>query len=56
MELMQRSTKRKDITCFVMVHGAQRNAKAGEFCVHVAALLYNILNYAELGLAIIPED
>ena len=25
-------------------------------CKHVAALLYNILDYVELGLAIIPED
>ena len=53
---MQRSTKRKNSACFVMVRGAQCKARAGGCCKHVAALLYNILNYAELGLAIIPED
>ena len=40
------------------VLGAQYNCKAGAggCCKHVAALLYNILNYVELELAIIPED
>ena len=31
-------------------------ARAGGCCEHVAALLHNILDYTELGLAIIPED
>ena len=31
-------------------------AGAGGCCKHVAALLYNILDYIELGLAAIPED
>ena len=37
--------------------GAQCNYKTrvGGFCKHVAVLLYNILDYVELGLAIIPE-
>ena len=40
------------------VLGAQCNCKAGAggCCIYVAALLYNILNYVELELAIIPED
>ena len=40
------------------VLGAQCNCKAGASgcCKLVAALLYNILNYVELVLAIIPED
>ena len=39
-------------------HGAQCNcnARAGGCCKHVAALLYNILGYVELGLAIILEN
>ena len=31
-------------------------AGAGGCCKHVAALLYNILHYVELGLKEIPED
>ena len=40
------------------VIGAHRKCKAGAggCCKHVAALLYNILDYVELGLAAIPED
>ena len=40
------------------VLSAQCNCKAGAggCCRHVDALLYNILNYVELELAIIPED
>ena len=40
------------------VLGAQCNCKAGAggCCKHVAALLCNILDHVELGLAIIPED
>ena len=40
------------------VLGVQSNCKAGVggYCKHVPALLYNILNYVELGFAIIPED
>ena len=38
--------------------GAQCDCKAGTGgrCRHVAALLYNIVDYVGLGLAIIPED
>ena len=44
------------ITGYIL--GAQCNCKAGAggCCKHVAVLLYNILNYVKLGLAIIPED
>ena len=40
------------------VLGAQSNckARAGGCCKHFAALLYNILNTVELGLAIIPDN
>ena len=40
------------------VLGTQCNCKAGTggCCRHVAAMLYNILDYVELELAIIPED
>ena len=40
------------------VLGAQCNSKAGAggCCKHVAAFLYDILDYVEVGLAIIPED
>ncbi len=40
------------------VVGAQCNCKAGAggCCKHVAALLYNILDYVELGLHEIPSD
>ena len=40
------------------VLGAQCNCKAGAggCCKHVAVLLYNILNYVQLVVAIIPED
>ena len=40
------------------VLGPQCNCKAGAggCCKHVAALLYSILDYVELGLAIIPEE
>ena len=40
------------------VVGAQCNCKAGAggCCKHVAALLYNILDYIELGLNEIPSD
>ena len=40
------------------VLGAQSNckARAGGCCKHFAALLYNILNYVELGLAIILDN
>ena len=39
------------------VIGAQCNCNAGSggFCKHVAALLYNIFDYVEFGLANIPE-
>ena len=40
------------------VIGAQCNCKAGAggCCKHVAALLYNILDYVELGISEIPAD
>ena len=39
------------------VLGAQCNckARAGGCCKHVAELLYNILDYVQLGFAIIPK-
>ena len=47
---------RSKISGYVL--GAECNSKAGAggCCKHVAVMLYNILNYVELGLVIIPED
>ena len=44
------------ISCYVLGAQCNCNAGAGGCCKYVAALLYNILDNVELGLAIIPED
>ena len=38
------------------MHSVIAKPGAGRCCKHVVALLYNILDYVEHGLAIIPED
>ena len=43
-------------TGYVIGAHCKCKAGAGGCCKHVAALLYNILDYVELGLAAIPED
>ena len=43
-------------TGYVIGTRCKCKAGAGGCCKHVAALLFNILDYVELGLYAIPED